>query len=98
MQNQQLFNEKTSFSFSDLPRFYAVNEENFHSNPWATYAKHALQKLMQKTSFQATDATTQSLNQEENRKKKVKISQQVASRIRAWNAKAIKKTLIPKLS
>jgi hypothetical protein len=52
--------------FSNFTRFYAVNEENFHSDLRATYTKHALQKLMQKTSFQATDATTQSSNQEEN--------------------------------
>ena len=60
------FSMKDFFSFSDLLRFYAVNEENFHSDLRATYTKHALQKLMQKTSFQATDATTQSSNQEEN--------------------------------
>jgi hypothetical protein len=57
---------KDFFSFRDLLRFYAVNEENFHSDLRATYIRHALQKLMQKTSFLATDATTQSSNQEEN--------------------------------
>jgi hypothetical protein len=66
MQNQQLFNKKYFFSFLDLLRFHAVNIKDFHSDLRATYTLNALQKLMQKHSFLATDATTQSSNQEEN--------------------------------
>jgi hypothetical protein len=36
----------------------------------ATYTLNAVQKLMKKDFFLATDATTQSLNQEENETKK----------------------------
>jgi hypothetical protein len=61
---------KRFFFFSDLLRFYAINDENFHLDLQATYTRHALQKLMQKTSFQATDATTKSSNQEDNENKK----------------------------
>ena len=60
---------KDFFSFSDLLRFYAVNEENFHSDLRATYTKQALRKLMQKTSFQATDTTTKSSDPEDNEKR-----------------------------
>jgi hypothetical protein len=42
--------------------------KDFRSNQRATYTLNALQKLMQKDSFLATDATTQSSNQEENEK------------------------------
>jgi hypothetical protein len=68
MQNQQLFNEKTSFPFQITLRFYAINEENFHLVLRATYTRHVLQKLMQKTSFRATDATTKPSDQEDNEK------------------------------
>ena len=51
MQNQQLFNEKTSFLFQISLRFYAINEEKFHSDLRDTYTKHVLQKLMQKDFF-----------------------------------------------
>jgi hypothetical protein len=68
MQNQQLFNKKDFFSFSNLLRFHVVNIKDFHSNMRATYTLNALQKLMRKDSFLATDATTQSSNQEENEK------------------------------
>ena len=51
MQNQQLFNEKTFFLFQISLRFYAINEENFHSDLQATYTRHVLQKLMQKDFF-----------------------------------------------
>jgi hypothetical protein len=40
--------------------------KDFLSNLRATYTLNALQKLMQKDFFLATDATTQSSNQEEN--------------------------------
>jgi hypothetical protein len=39
------FDEKTSFLFSDLLRFYAVNEEDFRSDLRATYTRHALKNL-----------------------------------------------------
>ena len=65
MQNQQLFNERLLF-FSNLLRFHAVNIRDFRSDLRATYTLNALQKLMKKDSFLATDATTQSSNQEEN--------------------------------
>jgi hypothetical protein len=68
MKNQQLFNKKDFFSFSNLLRFHAVNIKDFRSDLRATYTLNALQKLMQKDSFLATDATTQSSNQEENEK------------------------------
>jgi hypothetical protein len=58
------------FFFRFTKILYAVNEENFHSDLRATYTRHALQKLMQKTSFQATDATTKSSDQEDNEKGK----------------------------
>jgi hypothetical protein len=57
---------KISFSFSNLLRFHAVNIKDFRSDLRATYTLNALQKLMQKDFFLATDATTQSSNQEEN--------------------------------
>ena len=59
---------KDFFSFSNLLRFHAVNIKDFCSDLRATYTLNALQKLMQKDSFLATDATTQSSNQEENEK------------------------------
>jgi hypothetical protein len=73
---------KTSFSFSNLLRYHAVNIKDFRSHLRATYTLNALQKLMQKDFFLATDATTQSSNQEENEtreKKKIincKMTQQ----------------------
>jgi hypothetical protein len=43
--------------------------KDFHSDLRATYTRNALQNLCKKTSFLATDATTQSSNQEENETK-----------------------------
>jgi hypothetical protein len=40
--------------------------KEFHSDLRATYTRNALQNLCKKTSFLATDATTQSSNEEEN--------------------------------
>jgi hypothetical protein len=61
-----IFNKKDFFFFSNLLRFHAVNIKDFRSDLRATYTLNALQKLMQKDFFLATDATTQSSNQEEN--------------------------------
>jgi hypothetical protein len=61
---------KDFFSFSNLLRFHAVNIKDFCSDLRATYTLNALQKLMQKDSFLATDATTQSSNQEEDETRK----------------------------
>jgi hypothetical protein len=71
MQNQQLFNEKTSFLFQILLRFYAVNEENFHSDLRATYTKQTLQKLMQKTSFPSYCCNKSILNPRRKMKQKI---------------------------
>jgi hypothetical protein len=59
---------KDFFSFSNLLRFHAVNMKDFRSNLRATYTKMHCKNLCKKTSFLATDATTQSSNQEENEK------------------------------
>jgi hypothetical protein len=60
------FQQERLLFFSNLLRFHAVNVKDFRSNLRATYTLNALQKLMQKDFFLATDATTQSSTQEEN--------------------------------
>jgi hypothetical protein len=60
------FQQERLLFFSNLLRFHAVNMKDFRSNLRATYTLNALQKLMQKDFFLATDATTQSSNKEEN--------------------------------
>jgi hypothetical protein len=63
--NNNFSTRKISFPFQILLRFHAVNIKDFRSDLRATYTLNALPKLMQKDFFLATDATTQSSNQEE---------------------------------
>jgi hypothetical protein len=67
------FQQERLLFFSNLLRFHAVNIKDFRSDLRATYTLNALQKLMQKDFFLATDATTQSSNREENETRKKKL-------------------------
>ena len=64
--SQRLFNKKDFFFFSTFLRFHAANIKEFHSICELLMLLNALKKLKTKDFFLATDATTQSSNQEEN--------------------------------
>jgi hypothetical protein len=68
MQNQQLFNKKTSF-LSKITKISCSKYERFSLRSASYLCLTCTAKnLCKKTSFLATDATTQSSNQEENEK------------------------------
>jgi hypothetical protein len=60
------FSMKDFFSFSNLLRFHAVNKRTFAQICELLILDMHCKNLCKKTSFLATDATTQSSNQEEN--------------------------------